>query len=368
MSDLAESRNVPFIIAEAGVNHNGSLKTALEMVDTAADAGVDAIKFQTFRAAELVTAGAEKAGYQKKYTGAGESQLDMLRKLELSEDDHLKLAAYSRDKGLCFLSTAFDLESLKFLVKKINPAFLKIGSGEITNGPFLRAHATTGKRIILSTGMANLEEIRGALAVLAHGYMGCDEFGRNSFCKAFESHDGSQYLKQNVTLLHCTTEYPVQVNNVNLLAMKTLADTFGLRVGFSDHSQGILASVIAAGLGAEILEKHFTLDKNLPGPDHQASLDCEELKEMVQQVRKVKNLLGNSRKESTSGENQNKKVARKILVAGAPIRLGETFTHQNLAIKRAGEGMSPMSYWDVIGRTSDRAYERDEVIACLLTA
>jgi N-acetylneuraminate synthase len=368
MSDLAESTITPFIIAEAGVNHNGNLNIALEMVDTAVDAGVDAIKFQTFRATELVTETAEKAGYQKKYTGADESQLEMLQSLELSENDHLQLAEYCRTKGLCFLSTAFDLESLNFLVDRLDLAYLKIGSGEITNGPFLRAHALTGKRIILSTGMATLEEVRLALGVLAHGYLGCTEFGLDVFQSAFESNDGRKLLKQNVTLLHCTTEYPVLPDAVNLLAMKTLKENFAMRVGFSDHSQGILASVIAAGLGATVIEKHFTLDKNLPGPDHQASLDGDELREMVQQIRRVTQLLGNGRKEPTAGENENKKVARKTLVAGTAIGSGENFTTRNLAIKRAGEGMSPMSYWDVLGRTSDRSYERDEVITCLIPA
>jgi N-acetylneuraminate synthase len=366
MSDRAGRTNRPFIIAEAGVNHNGSINIALEMVDTAAAAGVDAIKFQTFRATDLVTASAEKAGYQKKYTGAAESQLEMLRRLELSQDDHLQLAQYCRKKGLCFLSTAFDMESLKFLVERLDLAYLKIGSGEITNGPFLRKHATTGKRIILSTGMATLEEVKDALSVLAHGYLNSDDFGPDSFRMAFESENGRQLLKQNVTLLHCVTEYPVDVNKVNLLAMKSLEDTFGLPVGFSDHSQGILASVLAVSLGAEIIEKHFTLDKHLPGPDHQASLDGNELLEMVQQIRTVTHLLGNGRKEPTVGENENKKVARKTLVAGASIGTGETFTDQNLVIKRAGEGMSPMSYWDMLGRASDRAYVRDEVIVCPL--
>ena len=282
-----------FIIAEAGVNHNGDLETACQLVDAAVAAGADAVKFQTFKAENLVTRHAGKAAYQKVTTGADENQLAMLKRLELKYELHFQLLAYCQSKGIQFLSTAFDFESLDFLVRELGIETLKIPSGEITNGPFLLAHAQTGKQIILSTGMATLGEVETALGVLAFGYLGAlQPPSLTAFQQAYGSEQGQAVLREKVTLLHCTSEYPTPMENINLRAMDVLQQAFGLSVGYSDHSVGLVVPVAAAARGATVIEKHFTLDRTQQGPDHKVSLEPDELKAMVSGIRDVEKALG----------------------------------------------------------------------------
>lgn len=352
-----------YIIAEAGVNHNGSLETALALVDVAAEAGADAVKFQTFKAEKLVTASAAKADYQKITTGSEESQLAMLRKLELKFEFHQQLRDYCRLRGIEFLSTAFDDESLRFLVDEVGVAKLKIPSGEITNGPFLLQHARTGKPIILSTGMAMLGEVEAALAVLAFGYLDWDEAGDDRFRLAYASEEGRAALQDKVILLHCTSQYPTPPQHVHLRAMDTLQQAFGLPVGYSDHTQGLAVPIAAAARGAQLIEKHFTLDRRLQGPDHQVSLEPEELKAMVSAIRSVEKALGRPEKMPQSLEWQTREVARKSLVAATEIKAGERFGVGNLACKRPGGGLSPMEYWRMLGQISPRDYQADDLIS-----
>lgn len=352
-----------FIIAEAGVNHNGDLDTARRLVDAAVAAGADAVKFQTFKAENLVTRHAGKAGYQKVTTDADESQLAMLKRLELKYEFHFELLDYCRRQGIEFLSTAFDFESLDFLVRELGVNRLKIPSGEITNGPFLLAHAQTGKRVILSTGMATLGEIETALGVLVFGYLDQDlPPSIDAFRCAYSSPQGQEVLYDKVTLLHCTSEYPTPVENINLRAMDVLQQAFGLDVGYSDHSVGLLVPVVAAARGATVIEKHFTLDRALQGPDHQVSLEPDELKEMVCNIRDVEKVLGQCIKCPQPLELENRQVVRKSLVAKRAISAGEPFTDENLTLKRPGTGKSPMDYWAMLGKTSCRDYGADELI------
>jgi len=352
-----------FIIAEAGVNHNGDLETARQLIDAAVAAGADAVKFQTFKAENLVTQQAGKAAYQKIMTDADENQLAMLKRLELKYELHFELLDYCRQRGIEFLSTAFDFESLDFLVRELDVKTLKIPSGEITNGPFLLAHAQTGKPVILSTGMATLGEVETALGVLAFGYLEQDQPPSvDAFPHAYSSEQGQMVLRAKVTLLHCTSEYPTPVDNINLRAMDVLQQAFGLDVGYSDHSVGLLVPVVAAARGAAVIEKHFTLDRTLQGPDHQVSLEPDELKEMVRNIRDVEKALGQRLKCPQPLELENRKVVRKSLVAKRAISSGERFTDENLTIKRPGTGKSPMDYWAALGEPSSRDYDADELI------
>lgn len=354
-----------YIIAEAGVNHNGSLEMARQMVDAAAEAGADAVKFQTFRAEKLVSRHAPKAEYQGKGTDAAESQLEMLQKLELDREAHRELIDYCGEKGIAFLSTPFDLESLRLLAQTFDLPRLKLPSGEITNAPLLLEAARSGKEIILSTGMSTLGEVEAALGVLAFGYskepedrptlQGCRD--------AYRSPAGQEALRRKVVLLHCTTEYPAPVDEVNLRVMETLARAFGLPVGLSDHTPGIAVAVAATALGAAVIEKHFTLDRNLPGPDHRASLEPSELALLVSSVRQVEQALGSPLKAPTPSELKNLAVARKSLVAARDIRPGEAFSEDNLTLKRPGSGISPFRYWEYLGRKAERGFQADEEIA-----
>ncbi len=353
-----------YIIAEAGVNHNGSREMAFDLVDAAVQAGADAVKFQTFKAENLVTKSAQKASYQKLTTDGDESQFSMLKRLELTYEMHHELVGYCQDKGIDFLSTAFDSESLNFLAKDIGLKRLKIPSGEITNGPLLLEYALTGCDLILSTGMATLGEVEDALGVLAFGFLNAnstqiDPSGM-AFQKAFLSEEGRRLLKEKVTLLHCTTEYPAPMNEINLNAMLTMHNVFGLKVGYSDHSEGISVPTAATALGATLIEKHFTLDRLLPGPDHRASLEPDELKLMVNAIRSVEVALGNGTKEPTPSELKNREIVRKSLVAAQEINEGETFTEENLVIKRPGNGISPMNYWDSLGGTATKHLHPDQ--------
>lgn len=351
-----------FIIAEAGVNHNGSLARALEMVDVAAACGADIVKFQTFNSEALATGDAPKADYQKVTTDAGESQLDMLRALELDGEAHKSLIERCAERGIEFLSTPFDLLSLDLLAHELKLQVLKIGSGELTNAPLLHAAAATGLDIILSTGMADLGEVEAALGVLAHGYLGEGGADEQAFRQAFASEAGRATLGAHVTLLHCTSAYPTPDEDVNLRAMETLRRSFGLPVGFSDHSVGPLLSIASVAAGAVMVEKHFTLDRNLPGPDHKASLEPAELRDLVDGVRRVSLALGDGNKEPRSIEKATADVARKSLVARVPIAAGEVFTRENLTVKRPGTGLNPVHYWSFLGSHAARPYDADEMI------
>ncbi|OAI06605.1 N-acetylneuraminate synthase [Methylomonas methanica] len=351
-----------FIIAEAGVNHNGSLQTAMQLVDAAVAAGADAVKFQTFKAEKLVTQSASKAEYQKQTTGAAESQLEMLRKLELKYEFHFQLRDYCQNQDIEFLSTAFDFDSLAFLVDELGIAKLKVPSGEITNGPFLLAHAQTGKDIIVSTGMATLGEVEAALGVLAFGFLGWEQPSQAAFQKAYSAEAGQAVLKEKVSLLHCTSEYPTPMADVNLRAMDVLQQAFGLPIGYSDHTEGLVVPIAAVARGAVVIEKHFTLDRRQKGPDHQVSLEPDELKQMVLDIRAVEQALGRPSKMPQAVELQNRIVARKSLVAAASITAGEKFSAENLTSKRPGTGVSPMEYWRLLGHTSHQDYQTDDLI------
>jgi N,N'-diacetyllegionaminate synthase len=327
------------IIAEAGVNHNGSIDTAKKMINAAAEAGADLVKFQTFKTEDLVTQSAKKAQYQKESTDIEESQFNMLKKLELDRAAHEELIQYCEQKGTSFLSTAFDHDSIDLLAE-LNIPIYKIPSGEITNLPYLRHIGRMGKSIIMSTGMATLEEVRAAMDVLL-------EAGVN---------------KDDLTMLHCNTEYPTPMGDVNLRAMLTIRDELGVQVGYSDHTLGIEVPIAAVALGATIIEKHFTLDRTMPGPDHAASLEPEELKAMVATIRNIEKALGDGVKKPSPSETKNIPIARKSIIAKKPIKKGEAFSEDSLTVKRPGTGISPMEWDNVVGKTATHDYEMDEVI------
>ncbi|MEO5340795.1 MAG: N-acetylneuraminate synthase [Magnetococcus sp. MYC-9] len=348
-----------FIIAEAGVNHNADLSLALRLVDAAAAAGADAIKFQTFKSAELVSRQAAKADYQRLTTGGDESQLEMIRKLELDWPSHHRLVAHCQAVGIPFLSAPFDLSSLAFLVEDLQLERIKIPSGEITNAPLLWRAAASGRQLVLSTGMASLGEVEQALAVLACGYLGRSP-SADSFEAAYLSEEGQRRVRERVVLLHCTSAYPAPFESVNLRAMDTLASAFALPVGLSDHSPGIVMPIAAVARGAVVVEKHFTLDRGLPGPDHLASLEPAELAEMVAAIRAVEVALGDGCKRPAVAELKNRDVVRKRLVALTDIAAGSPFTEANLGAKRPGNGVSPMAYWQWLGRRATRDYQADQ--------
>jgi len=350
------------VIAEVGVNHNGSLETALKLVDAAADAGADVVKFQTFQAKHLVTKDAPKADYQIRQTGDEAGQFEMLKSLELSHADHMALTVHCSQKGIEFLSTPFDLDSLDFLADKMGLDCIKVGSGDMTNAPLLYGIARKKCRIILSTGMASLDEVERALGVLAFGYVFDGTPNNQAFQDAYNSDIGQSTLKENVTLLHCTTEYPAPHKSINLKAMDALVERFGLPVGFSDHSAGATASIAATALGVCIIEKHITLDRGMDGPDHLASMEPDEFAAMVQAVRDVEHALGSKDKQLSAEELANKSIARKSLVAAQTISKGAFFTEENLTVKRPETGASPFDYYDMIGKQADRDFDIDEVI------
>ena len=353
-----------FIIAEAGVNHNGDLSLARQLIDVAAEAGADAVKFQTFRAEHVVSRAAPKAEYQTRTTGSSESQFEMIRKLELSEADHEELIAHAQARGIAFLSTPFDVPSLHLLTRRFGLQTIKIPSGEITNAPFLLAIARCAPRVILSTGMSTLADIEDALGVLAFGFNAPAAAGpqRGDFEQAFASEVGQRSLRNRATLLHCTTEYPAPFGEVNLRAMDAMAMAFGLPVGYSDHTPGIHVSLAAVARGAQVIEKHFTLDRNLPGPDHRASIEPDELRALVRQTREITQALGDGIKRPTAAEWKNRDIARRSLVASKAIKAGETYSEENLVCKRPGTGNSPFDYWDFLGARADSEYEADQLI------
>lgn len=329
-----------FIIAEAGVNHNGKLDLACKLVDAAVEAGADAVKFQTFKPEKMVSKFAKKAEYQKETTDLAESQLDMIKKLDLGYEAFTKLKKYCDKKGIGFLSTPFDLDSIEFL-DQLGLDIFKIPSGEITNLPYLRKLGLLNKQVIMSTGMADLKEVKESLDVLIS--CGTD--------------------REGITILHCNTEYPTPFDDVNLKVMLTIRDELSVKVGYSDHTPGIEVSIAAVALGAEVIEKHFTLDKNMEGPDHRASLDLDELKVMVSAIRNIERAMGNGIKRPSHSELKNKPIARKSIVAAKDIRKGEAFTEKNLAVKRPGTGISPMRWDEIIGQKAERNYKADELIS-----
>jgi len=332
-------QNRVFIIAEAGVNHNGSIKTAKELIDIAVKSGSDAIKFQTFKAENLVAKSAPKAEYQKKTTSAKESQFDMIKKLELDAETHKELIAYCQEKDIMFLSTPFDHGSID-LLNGLGLQIFKIPSGEITNLPYLRHIGSLGKKVVLSSGMSTLEEVGDALNILINA--------------------GTS--KDNITVLHANTMYPTPMEDVNLNAMLTIQKEFAVDVGYSDHTLGIEVDIAAVSMGARIIEKHFTLDKTMDGPDHKASLEPEELKAMVSAIRNIEKALGSYEKKPSPSEGVNIDIARKSIVANQIIKKGDIFSDKNIAIKRPGTGISPMAWDNIIGTSATKDYQVDDLI------
>lgn len=328
-----------FIIAEAGVNHNGSLEIAKALIDVAAGAGADAVKFQTFKADRLVSKTAQKAQYQKQTTDATETQYEMIKKLELDEAAHHELIAYCKTKNILFLSTPFDHESIE-LLNDLKMNIFKIPSGEITNLPYLRHIGSLCKEVILSSGMADLGEVEDALDVLI----------------------ASGTPKEQITVLHATTEYPCPIEDVNLRAMQTIAGTFGIKTGYSDHTKGIEVPIAAAAMGASVIEKHFTLDKTMDGPDHKASLEPDELRAMVSAIRNIEKALGTGVKKPSPSEIKNIHIARKSIIASRSIAKGEFLNAKNITVKRPGNGISPMRWDEIIGTVALRDYCEDELI------
>lgn len=328
------------IIAEAGVNHNGSMELAKKLIDVAADAGVDYVKFQTFKAENLVTKTAMQAEYQQRNMGDdANSQYNMLEKLELSHEQHVELIGYCHEKGVKFLSTAFDFESMDYLAS-LHLGLWKVPSGEITNYPYLKKIADCQEPVIISTGMSTMEEIQAAMKVLTD--------------------NGLQ--KEQISVLHCNTEYPTPMTDVNLSAMNEMCRQLGVVIGYSDHTQGIEVPIAAVAMGAEIIEKHFTLDRSLPGPDHKASLEPDELKAMVTAIRNIEQAIGTGHKTVSASERKNKAVARKSIVAARDIKKGELFTEENLTVKRPGSGINPMRWPEIIGKKAVHDFNEDELI------
>jgi len=338
----SQLNNHVLIIAEAGVNHNGSIDVAKQLIDKAAEAGADIIKFQTFKSEKLVSKSARQAEYQKRNIGskADDSQLNMLKKLELSQEDHEELMQYCQQKGIKFFSTAFDMDSIDYL-HFLHMGLWKIPSGEITNFPYIRKIAQYGEPVILSTGMCEMDDICAAMNVLI-------KFG---------------VKREQITILHCNTEYPTPFEDVNLKAMIALKDEFKVEVGYSDHTKGIEVPIAAVALGATVIEKHFTLDRNMEGPDHKASLEPDELRAMVCAIRNIEKAIGGDGiKHVSESERKNIAIARKSIVAACDIKAGEVFTEQNLTVKRPGNGISPMHWEEVLGQTASRDFSEEELI------
>jgi len=352
-----------FIIAEAGVNHNGSLELAFKLIDAAKEAGVDAVKFQTFQPELLVVPDAGKAEYQKINTGNQETQQQMLKSLSLTESDFTKLKDYAANLNIRFLSTPFDLKSLAFLIS-LKVEFLKISSGDITNALLLLHAAQSQLPIIVSSGACTLTDIKNALAVLAFGYQNPHKQPQSfqDCLSLLEKDETWLLLKDKVTILHCTTDYPARPADINMRAMQTIAEEFGLTVGYSDHSQGILVPSVATACGAKVIEKHFTLNKTMSGPDHAASLEPDELKSMVQQIREVEKILGNAEKEPSARELVNRPVVRRGVYVACDIKTGEKFTSNNLITLRPENGTSPLNIWSLYNQLASRDYKIFEAI------
>ena len=351
------------VIAEAGVNHNGSLEQAMRLVDVAADAGADIVKFQTFIAAKLVSRRTAKAGYQARAVGAAGTQFDMLRRLELPYESFREIAGYCERRGVAFLSTPFDHDSLAYLCDELGMETVKISSSEVTNIPFLLACGRRGRAYILSTGMSGLGEVELALGALVYGALGMTFVPtRTGLVDLLGSAEGQRVVRERITILHCTSEYPAPPESINLRAIPLLRDAFGAPVGFSDHSTGIHIPVAAVALGASMIEKHFTLDRSLPGPDHAASLEPGELKAMIDTIRSTSLALGTGRKVVAAAEAGNRFVARKAVVAARFVSQGEIWTEDMLSIKRSSTGAEPMALYALLGRTAAHDFEPDEPV------
>ncbi|MDY0744259.1 N-acetylneuraminate synthase [Paucibacter sp. R3-3] len=354
--------NPVYVIAEAGVNHNGDLALARELVDRAADAGADAVKFQTFDAKKLASRTAPKAGYQKQTTEAAESQLDMLRKLELPREWHYELRERALSRGIQFLSTAFDPDSLDFL-ESLGMPFYKVPSGEITNGPLLWKFARQRKPLVVSTGMATLSEVEQALAVIVHAF-NVDEEPRHvdEVWQGWSRAEWRRSLQGRVTLLHCTSQYPTPMHEVNLIAMDTLRHAFGLPVGYSDHTEGVLIPVAAVARGAVLIEKHFTLDRTMLGPDHRASLEPDELSRMIREIRAIALALGDGVKSPQASEWDTRKAARQQVVVTRDLSAGDTFARADLSTARSGQGLPPTALWGLVGTVAVRDYQGGDTV------
>ena len=351
-----------FVIAEVGVNHNGDISLAKKLVEEASKAGANAVKFQTFQTDHLVTKDARQADYQTENIGAQDTQYNMLKKLELSHEDHINLISYCKEHGVQFMSSAFDIPSARFLIEDCQQNLIKLGSGELTNAPLLYDIAQSNVNVIISTGMSTLDDIQEALGVLAFGYF-ADPSSKPSisaFQEAFKKH--KDQLKNKVQILQCTSNYPCAPQYVNLNAMDTLHRAFGCIVGFSDHTIGIHIPIAAVAKGARIIEKHFTLDRAMEGPDHKASLEPNELKTMIDHIRDIEVALGHGERKPYDVEKNVESVARKGIVAAQNIKAGEIFTKDNLTTKRPKTGMRPIEYWDILGKDAKRDYQEDEPI------
>ena len=352
-----------YIIAEAGVNHNGQLSNAISLIDHASQAGADAIKFQIFSASNLVVSSAKPANYQKKNLKSNISQQKMLSQLELKKNDFIKLNQYCITQNIDFLCTPFDIDALYFLVKDLKLKTIKISSPDILNGQLLFETAKLGVDTIISSGMAKLGEIEYALSILAAGYCFPSEVpNQENLARLYNHKDAQECIKEKVTILHCNSDYPTKISDVNLRNLTTLQNTFQAPIGFSDHTTDLDISATAVALGATVIEKHFTTDKALPGPDHLASLNPQELKHMILKIRKVEQALGNYIKWPTLSEYENITSVRRSLFANIDIKKGETFTKENLTLKRPGNGISSQHYWDYIGKISKKDYRKDELI------
>lgn len=352
-----------YIIAEAGVNHNGNFERAMEMVEVAADAGADAIKFQVFKSENLATYWAPKCDYLHETTDENVSQLELLQGLELKQDHYPKLLKRCQEREIDFLVTPFDLPGIDFLVSELGLGTLKLPSGEVTNGPYLLKAARSGAALLLSTGMSTLDEVEDALAVIAFGLSHpTGSPGTSDLADILSSPSVAETLCRRVSLFHCTSEYPAPFADANLSAIDTMKEKFNVNVGLSDHTPGIIIAVAAVARGASLIEKHFTLDKNLPGPDHQASLTVEELYDLVREIRIIESAVGDGNKVPQQSELGNRDLARRSLVAARPIKSGETFSENNIVAKRPGTGTSPMRQWDLIGTVAEQDYQIDDPV------
>ncbi len=355
-----------YVIAEAGVNHNGKIKLAKKLVDIAVNAGADAVKFQLFNSDLIVTKSASKASYQLN-KNKNETQHSMLKKLELKKSELIELSKYCTKKKIDFLCSAFDSESLKFIIKNTKIKTLKIASGEITNAPFLLEHARSGKNIIISTGASNLREVTNALCVLSYGLLNKKKLKNEkltikNFRHAYNSKKGKKLLQKKVTILHCTSHYPAPIDEVNLLAINLMKNRFRLKLGYSDHTNNKLTTLSAVCLGACVVEKHFTINKNMSGPDHKSSANPKELSEMVSNIRIIEKIMGKKEKKLQKSESKNLNIIRKSIVAREVISTGKQFNKNNIYLKRPGNGINPFLYWKLIGKKSKKTYKIDELI------
>lgn len=351
------------IIAEAGVNHNGCLKTAAKLVEVAAESGADFVKFQIFKAASLASQAASKAEYQKSFADADDSQLSMLSSLELGFDFYPILMRVCEEKGVKFLASAFDYQSMDFLLNTLQAKTVKIGSGEITNAPLLLQAARSGSDIFLSTGMSSIDEVQEALGVIAFGILNNrPPVSRGDFSQALSNIDWQNTLKDRVSLLHCTSEYPAPLDETNLRSVQTMSSYFGLQVGYSDHTEDDLATLAAVAMGARVIEKHITLDRSMPGPDHIASLDPASFAKFVSGIRQLEAALGSGVKSPAPAEQKNISIVRKSLVAKHDLEAGHWITPEDISLKRPGDGISPMDYWSVVGRQLATSVRCDDVI------